>query len=577
MFKLIQKTFSLIPAHLKGGIFLFQLLLICTAIIEVVSVFSIGPFIALASNPEYVHKNPVLKNLYELSGEPAMDIFIIYAAVVFIAFFVLSNLFLMFSEVTMMRLANKLRSSLGVGLYTYYLYRDHEYHLAHKPSVFINRLNSEIPRYSNGLLLAFLGINARLMSIALLGSLMFIVDPAAAITITLVLLSSYILVFSFTNKRLKYIGTQETLVARERTKVLHESFDGLKYIGFFGLEQRFIKKFRELYADRIELSVESKWLRDVPYFLIETIALVLVVILVVTFFENNADPEEALGKLAVICLAGYRLIPKFQSVYRSLTLIKKNQTIMDDLYDDLKASETFKPKIHKDVISTTVDKPSLFSVEDLSFVYRGASAPIFEHVNLTAASGEFVGIVGESGAGKSTLMGIMSGLLVPTSGQIRYANKAFDASNIADIKQFVGFVDSSTFIFDGSLLENITLFAEEVDQAWLETTIKISCLDEVIVALKEGVMTHLGNKGCRLSSGQLQRIGIARALYGKPKILFFDEATNALDYETQQKLIKSIKQSIHELTLIVISHRLDMRSNFDKCYLLQKRKLTRLE
>ena len=578
MFSLVIKALSVVPRQLKVKLLLLQLLLLLSAVVELTSVISIGPFIALAANPSYVHKNAYLGYFYELLGSPELDMFIIYAGIAFALFIVITNLLMLFSQVALMRLTHQLEACFSIRLFDYYLHRDYEYYLTRKPSEFISAVNNEMKQFCSGLLLSFLQVNARVVSIVLLTILIFIVNAWAALLISLILLGSYILVFYSTNRQLKKNGKEQTLLNREKTRLLHESFDGFKYLAFFGLQDRYTRKLHDVHQRKITIGTKDKLLSETPYFAIDTIALVLVVAMVIVFFSIHDDIEEVLGQLAVMSFAGYRLIPKFQAVYRALANIKKNQHVLEDLFEDILASQQQAKADDKEASGVSLtEKADVLLIENLNFTYSGSESPVLKDVCLTACAGEVVGIIGESGAGKSTFMSILTGLVRPESGTIEFGPYKFSHENIAELNHLVGFVDSSTYIFDQTLLENITLSEQEIDKQWLDKVVSIACLDTVIKGLDDGLMSRIGPKGGRLSSGQLQRIGIARALYRKPKILLFDEATNALDFETQQELIGRVRQALPDVIMIVISHRLDMRSNYDRCYILNQGRLVNLE
>ncbi len=568
MFELVLTSLRAVPSELRVKLIFLQFLLLFSSFVELLGVVSIGPFIALAVNPQYVHENSQLHNIYVVLGEPEESLFLIIAGATFSFLFVLSNGLLLLAQLKMIRLSNRLEAALSVGLFRYYLHRDYLFHVDNRSSALISKVGSDVSRFCNGLILSFLQINSRLFSIVVLLGLLLLVNSYAAILIGFLLAFIYVIVYAVVNQRLKVNGRVRTEVSRERTKILHESFDGVKCISFHNLHERYINRLKVMFERSVRLKVSDKLLKDLPFFVIESFAFLLVVVVVVVFFSGASSIESALAELAVICLAGYRLVPKFQQVYRALAKIKSNHTILGEIYADIMASQQdcSPAQITSDRFLRV--EQGVFRLEGVSYSYNKEEC-LFSGVNFILSPGELIGIVGKSGSGKSTLMSLMIGLFRAESGSINYSGLSVSEAMLSDWRSVVGYVDSETYIFAGSFRENITLGDSVMDENHLNAVIELSCLDEVVRELEYGIDSNIGNKGSKLSSGQLQRLGFARALYRKPKLLFLDEATNALDFDTQQMLIARIRQNLPVLAIVVISHRLDIRENFDRCYLLE--------
>ena len=174
--------------------------------------------------------------------------------------------------------------------------------------------------------------------------------------------------------------------------------------------------------------------------------------------------------------------------------------------------------------------------------------------------GDRVGIQGSSGRGKSTLMNLLVGLLSPDSGEILIDGELLTKENSRLWQNSIGYVSQSVFLLDSTLKENIAFGVEpnKIDMDRLRDVISLASLDEFVKTLPDGVDSNIGEGGCRISGGERQRIGIARALYRKADVLLFDEATSSLDSNTQSQIneaIKKLSQKNPELTIVVIAHR----------------------
>ena len=193
-------------------------------------------------------------------------------------------------------------------------------------------------------------------------------------------------------------------------------------------------------------------------------------------------------------------------------------------------------------------------------------------INLKILQGSSIGIIGDSGAGKTTLLNILLGLLHPNSGEVLVDGKNI-SNGIRSWQNLIGYVPQNVYLSDDTLKKNIALgiFEELIDNNKIEDCLKSSKLQGFISQLNNGVNTKAGEFGDRISGGQRQRIGIARALYHNPAILILDEYTNALDIETEKKIVGEVNLLKGKKTIIMISHRLSALSNCDKIYKITKK------
>jgi ABC-type multidrug transport system fused ATPase/permease subunit len=185
-----------------------------------------------------------------------------------------------------------------------------------------------------------------------------------------------------------------------------------------------------------------------------------------------------------------------------------------------------------------------------------------------------VGIVGDSGSGKTTLIDIFLGLLKPQKGKI-LVDGVDISENLKSFQSLIGYVPQDVYLLDDSLKRNIAFGKkeDEIDNEMITETIKISQLDDVVNKLSNGLNSNVGERGSKFSGGEKQRIGIARSLYNKPKILVLDEATSSLDLETEKNFINSIHELKDDKTILIISHRESTLQNCDIIYEISQGKL----
>ena len=194
-----------------------------------------------------------------------------------------------------------------------------------------------------------------------------------------------------------------------------------------------------------------------------------------------------------------------------------------------------------------------------------------QDISLRIPKGSMIGLIGPSGAGKSTIVSLLTGLYKPSSGKIRVDGQELDDSLRAGWMRSIGYVPQSPFLLNGSLAENIAFsqWGQKIDRQRVEECCRMAAMD-FVEDLENGIDTIIGERGVRLSGGQLQRVSIARALYGRPQLIIFDEATSALDSATEQAVQKTIESLREYATVVIIAHRLTTVEKCDCLYWLEK-------
>jgi ABC-type multidrug transport system fused ATPase/permease subunit len=280
----------------------------------------------------------------------------------------------------------------------------------------------------------------------------------------------------------------------------------------------------------------------------------------------------ALPIIALYAFAGYRLMPALQQIYGAVTQLRFAGPALDALHADLMSLQPAHPHPSQDVIALK----QAITLSQIQYRYPNAQQPALKNLSLAIPAKSTVGLVGATGSGKTTTVDLILGLLEAQKGTLAVDGQAITEHNRCAWQRAIGYVPQQIYLADDTVAANIAfgIQAKDINQAALERAAKIANLHEFVVnELPQQYQTTVGERGVRLSGGQRQRIGIARALYHNPQVLVLDEATSALDNLTEQAVMEAVNNLGHDITIILIAHRLSTVKACDTIFLLEKGEL----
>lgn len=336
--------------------------------------------------------------------------------------------------------------------------------------------------------------------------------------------------------------------------------------------------FEKIYQARINAasSFASQFvLGGMPRYIVET-ALIVAVAVFVLVQSSTGNLVSAAGIVGVFLSGGLRLTASLLPMQSALLTIK--QMIPQAIKAlDLLALQKRQAPDENNERDSNAQNPRPLSVEfkNVTYSYPDAKASSLTGVNVSIQAGQQCALIGPSGAGKSTMADLITGLLEPSSGSV-----SVDQINPREIIRKapgqIAYVPQKPGIVSGTILENIALGVPraDVNQDFLKQAIEDSQLATVINQLPDGVDTDLGKRRDELSGGQLQRIGLARALYSKPGLLVMDEATSSLDADSENNINKALDSMRGKVTVILIAHRLNTVQHSDQVFLMEQGKIT---
>jgi len=336
--------------------------------------------------------------------------------------------------------------------------------------------------------------------------------------------------------------------------------------------------FDRIHAARIRSASSTAsqlTLGGMPRYIVET-ALIIAFALFVLWQASSGDLVKAAGTLGIFLSGGLRLTASLLPLQSALLTIKQAIPIAEKaLMFLVQRSESERTVSHRTSGIAIIHDPVKVELQNVSFEYPNSEESTLIEVDIDIAAGQQVAIIGPSGAGKSTLADLILGLLKPTSGELLIDGQ--DPNQvIANSPGRLAYVPQRPGMISGSVAENIALGVTEdqLDEPGLASAIDLAHLNKVLGQLPEGLQTNLGKRKDELSGGQLQRIGLARALYSKPGLLVMDEATSALDAESENEINTALDEMRGKVTVVLIAHRLNTVQRSDVVFLLEEGRVT---
>ncbi len=572
MLKLIKQIIILLNPSQRKRFYALQILVLLMAVMEIVGVASIIPFMALVGDMDQLQQDTIIAQVYQASNITSESQFVSLLGFVVLIMLIISAIISMFTTWMQSMLANKIGSEIADRLYTYYLMQDWLFHASGSSAQLTKKIAVETQRVTGHILMPLMYLNARIVLVLLMIISIFIYEPKVAIIGFSTFTIAYLFLFTVVRMRLQTNGRTISKVNEERFRLMNEAFGGIKDVLLLGRDSDFISRFNQSGVELAYSQGNNGALINVPRYFMELIAfgsMIAIVLYLIAYYDG--DMGIILPILSVYALASVKLLPAFQNIYASIASIKSHSAAFESIHEDLANSTEAKLRALKSEKSYLYPKQQI-SLENITFAYPGIEDPALNQLNISIPANSVIGIVGPSGSGKSTLIDILLGLIKPQEGKLKVDNIVIDAKNCRSWQNSIGFVAQSIFLSEGTIAENVAFGIPE-DQINLEQVhqaLKLAHLDELLQSLAKGVHTKVGERGVQLSGGQRQRVGIARALYYEAEVLVFDEATSSLDGITEKMIMEAIHDFSGQKTIIMIAHRLKTVQKCDQIFFIDK-------
>ena len=549
-----------------------------STIFEVVGIGSIPIFIMLITDIDFlISKIPNFISI-DLIYQIGQNKLIIVASIVLGLIFIFKNLYLFLLLFFQNKLMMQLRLSTANKIFKYYINSPYLNHFKINPATYVRTIEADIGN-SFTVIGCYLALFRELLILISVFLLLVFTDIFISFISLMILVLPVLIFYFYYRKKLKEKG--QTLVEKlgERIKITNQSLGAIKETKILNKENFFLDKFFKTNQIVEKISFFSSIISATPRIFLEVSALVAITSICAILIMFGRPVDAILPMISLLAISAVRFIPALNIITSSLTTIRIRKYSINLVVDLIKKSNLLpKKKELEGVYKKDFGKNEIFSnnikLKNISFNYETNKKVAVNNINIEIIKGKSVGLIGKSGSGKSTLVDIIIGLLEPSTGEIFIDDNNIGVKKVSWQKQ-LGYVPQEVYLLDDTIRNNITfgIEKEEIDEKLLSDVIEKSQLKNLINSLPKKLNTLIGDRGARLSGGEKQRIGIARALYNKPKVIVFDEATSALDIYNENKILKEIYENKKDKTLIIISHRNNTVKYCDLIYVMDDGKI----
>lgn len=557
-----SKILKGVSPQLRKRLICVLLGLIGVAALETTSVVVIAAFISAIASPDTTVESTYFSWLVDtpvghLATNP--DTVVPFLGACVLASIIIKNVLHIVVAYYQARYVTKLEAIYGERMLSGFLFMPYEWHLKQNSADLVCVLDWRVFFGRNFIAPCLQLISDIVIVASMLGVLLF-VQPAISLSVLLIAGSIAFIIYKITRIRLDSVASVCLEFRRSMSRQTTKSIHGIKDVLIKGVQNLFVDGFSDLAHPITKHNGEQQIYTKLPMLILEMVGFILLVGTVCfLLIIADEDPVVTTGTITLLGLTAWRVLPAVGRILGALSQIRGALPYLRMNFEYLDEQERVLGSLTK--LRETEATPPRFDkridFNEVSFKYSEADRESLKNVSFSINKGETIGIVGSSGAGKSTLVDILTGLLKPSSGEIRVDGAPFRHSPGQGWGDTLGYVPQSTYICDGTLLENIAfgIPVNCIDRDRVQLCCDLAAID-FLSQLSDGLDTQIGERGIKLSGGQRQRVAIARALYSDPELIIFDEATSALDGANEKAIQDTIYSLKGKRTLLIVAHRL---------------------
>ena len=566
-----QKMIKILSSKNKRMIVYAILISSLSGLFDLIGVSSILPLLSVLANPEILITNDTINHFYSLTNLSKND-FIILLSVFSFSLLLINQCLRLYSSWFILKLSETLLYEKSRDLFFYYLVRPYKLFLKSDTSHLLQKCTNYVNASVAGYFSPFLIILSQLFTFIFILSFLIYYDPVVTLFLVGALVFFYFLILTHLKKKVKNLGKSAPIFFKETSKVVTDTFESYKEFKlsknkkyFLGLFEKPAKKYRDA-------NISINLFQQFPAFAIESFSYAIILVISLYSFFKLENFNEILPLIGAIAISLRRLIPAAQNIYMQITQIGFYKNSFNKIIDDLVKSSDLKNRYEDRSLRSDLTFKKFIEFKKISFSYQRDKT--INNLSTKIKKGSFIGISGLSGQGKTTFLDIFANLLKPKKGEVIIDGQSINKLDKNSWIKNISYAPQKGHLLNQSIIKNITFDNSKLNLKKIKKICKIVEISNFIQKkLNNNYNTIIGENGIRVSGGQAQRLVLARSLYSNPEILILDEATNSIDTVTEKKIIKNIRNNFKGLTIIFVSHRMNVIKHADKILFFEKGKV----
>ena len=567
-------NFILTAEQKKYGVIVFAMSII-SAILELLCVTVLMPLLQAFLAPDTLADQDYVKPFVRIFNLQTVNQIVIFVCIGIILLYLLKNAYNVFNTWVSSKFSCKIMRELSTRILSAYMKQGYSFFVNNNSARLLRGLGSDVNSVYSIVSQLFSLMN-RVFTLLCITAYIVYLTPSMALYLLFLIAFCFALTQKLFREPMKKYGRISREYAFKCNQATLEAIQGSKEVLVTNRQEYFINRYRKCMRGANQASIRMSIGATAPSYIIEAICISGLMLAVAIQMIGAGDSFVLLGKLAMLAIASFRILPSLGAILSIINSFMYLAPALTEAYDTLYLVKDLEENTESEVKRDTgsrVEFSRELVLSHVSFAYEGRREQVINDLSLRIEKGESIAFIGTSGAGKTTLSDIILALLKPQSGEI-----LMDGVNIEKLggqwNRIIGYVPQSIYMTDSSIRRNIAfgIAEEDIDDKKVWKALEMAQLKTFVEGLPMGLDTQVGEWGIQFSGGQRQRVAIARALYGEPDIMILDEATAALDTETETAVMESIEALQGFKTLIIVAHRLTTIRKCDKIYEIKEGK-----
>lgn len=559
----------------RESIYVFISMIVCS-LLELLGVSAIYPFLLLLMDENAMRGKPYISWIYSVCPDIENESIIIILGIIIALIYVLKNAMFIYCTYIQNAYSAKINRELSVKILKSYMIRPYEFFVNTDSSIIMRGLNGDVSSVYNIILSAF-QIFAEVFTIMMIVLYLIKIDVFIAMGSIVAGAICFLAITVGFKKIMKQLGKESRRLSYVVSGCSYQIINGIKEITVLDRKDCFVDMYDSHAEKNAAVMKKTQMIGSIPDRLLETACIIVVMTVLCIKICNGVDTHTFFPLLGAFVMGVFRIMPSISRISGRVNNVVYFMPGLDNAYGIIKDSEKIEcehikeeielSEILKNTDYSTKSFENEIVVKDVHWRYLNGTDEVLKGVNLIIKRGESIGLIGSSGGGKSTLVDVLMSLFRPQIGTV-----TMDGIDIFLMKyrwrRLIGYVPQSVFLTGDSIRANVAfgLPKDEISDEKVWKALEQAQLMTFIKGLPERLNTTVGERGIKLSGGQRQRVAIARALYDEPEILILDEATAALDNDTEKAFMEAIEQLQGKKTIILVAHRLTTVRNCDRIY-----------